>query len=332
MSFELPNKKEIELRYEAYRPAFNEILDKVTASLKKNLHLSSNPTYKNRIKSFNSYYKKILRQKAKESGESKELVTLTDMIGIRVICPFVEDLAEVERQVSEIYDVKEIEKKGAEQSFREFGYESVHILIAVPEDCRPVEHTEVVLPENLVCEIQVRTILQDAWAEVEHELIYKSEFNPFDKPLRRKLASINASLTLADIIFQEIRDYQKKLQNELGTRRNTFYEKADDYSMEVLEMNKESSSKASESPVESPFTKGSIDDLVLQALHEHNVGNFEKAVSIYTQIIGSKPVPPDVVLSVIYKHRGMAYFAQNIYENALEDFTKSFEYDHKSLS
>ena len=331
MSFELPNKKEIELRYEAYRPAFNEILDKVTASLKKNLHLSSNPTYKNRIKSFNSYYKKILRQKAKESGESKELVTLTDMIGIRVICPFVEDLAEVEKQVSEIYDVKEIEKKGADQSFREFGYESVHILIAIPSDCRPVEHTEVVLPENLVCEIQVRTILQDAWAEVEHELIYKSEFNPFDKPLRRKLASINASLTLADIIFQEIRDYQKKLQNELGTRRNTFYEKADDYSMEVLEMNKESSSKASESPVESPFTKGSIDDLVLQALHEHNVGNFEKAVSIYTQIIGSKPVPPDVVLSVIYKHRGMAYFAQNIYENALEDFTKSFEYDPKSF-
>ena len=101
--------------------------------------------------------------------------------------------------------------------------------------------------------------------------------------------------------------------------------------MEVLEMNKESSSKASESPVESPFTKGSIDDLVLQALHEHNVGNFEKAVSIYTQIIGSKPVPPDVVLSVIYKHRGMAYFAQNIYENALEDFTKSFEYDPKSF-
>ena len=91
MSFELPNKKEIELRYEAYRPAFNEILDKVTASLKKNLHLSSNATYKNRIKSFNSYYKKILRQKAKESGESKELVTLTDMIGIRVICPFVEE-------------------------------------------------------------------------------------------------------------------------------------------------------------------------------------------------------------------------------------------------
>ena len=331
MSFELPNKKEIEVRYESYRNAFLEILENVEASLKKNLHLSSNPTYKTRIKSFNSYYKKILRQKAKESGESKELVTLTDMIGIRVICPFVEDLAEVEKQVSEVYDVKEIEKKGAEQSFREFGYESVHILIGIPEDCRPVVNKDVSLPSNLVCEIQVRTILQDAWAEVEHELIYKSEFNPFDKPLRRKLASINASLTLADIIFQEIRDYQKKLQTELGTRRNTFYEKADDYSMEVLQIEKNNAYKASQGAVDSPFAKGSIDDLVLQALHEHNVGNFEKAVSIYTQIIESKPVPPDVVLSVIYKHRGMAYFAQNIYEEALEDFTKSFEYDPKNF-
>lgn len=331
MSFELPNKKEIEARYESYRNVFDEILEKVEGSLKNNLHLFSNPTYKSRIKSFNSYYKKILRQKAKESSESNKLVTLTDMIGIRVICPFVEDLAEVEKQVSEIYDVKEIEKKGAEQSFREFGYESVHILIAIPEDCRPTVNTDIELPDNLVCEIQVRTILQDAWAEVEHELIYKSEFNPFDKPLRRKLASINASLTLADIIFQEIRDYQKKLQSELGTRRNTFYEKADDFSNEVLHISKENPAKSSASSVDSPFTKGSIDDLVLQALHEHNQGNFEKAVSIYTQIIESKPVPAAVVLSVIYKHRGMAYFTQNLYDNALADFSKSFEYDQKNF-
>ena len=331
MSFELPNKKEIEARYESYRNVFDEILEKVEGSLKNNLHLFSNPTYKSRIKSFNSYYKKILRQKAKESSESNKLVTLTDMIGIRVICPFVEDLAEVEKQVSEIYDVKEIEKKGAEQSFREFGYESVHILIAIPEDCRPTVNTDIELPDNLVCEIQVRTILQDAWAEVEHELIYKSEFNPFDKPLRRKLASINASLTLADIIFQEIRDYQKKLQSELGTRRNTFYEKADDFSNEVLHISKENPAKSSASSVDSPFTKGSIDDLVLQALHEHNQGNFEKAVSIYTQIIESKPVPAAVVLSVIYKHRGMAYFAQNLYDNALADFSKSFGYDQKNF-
>ena len=326
-NFILPNKLEIEKRYESYRPAFNEILDKIENLLKQKINLPSNPTYKARIKSFPSYYKKILRQKAKESSESIELVTLTDMIGIRVICAFVEDLALVEKQVVESFDVKEIERKGADQSFKEFGYESVHILIAIPENCLPESGISPELRKNLVCEIQVRTILQDAWAEVEHELIYKSEFNPFDKPLSRKLASINASLTLADIIFQEIRDYQKKLQTELGERRNSFYEKADEFSEEMLGQSHHQ--VADSSIIGRPFSKGSIDDLVLTALHEHNTGNFKKAVEIYTQIINSEPVPPAMVLSVIYKHRGMAYFAQSLYEQALNDFKKSVEYDPK---
>ncbi|MBO4320977.1 MAG: tetratricopeptide repeat protein [Treponema sp.] len=329
MERDLPNKINIQQTYEEYRPVFQEILSKIEASLKKNIHISSAPTYKNRIKSFNSYYKKILRQKPKESAESKTLVTLTDMMGIRVICAFLEDIDIVEKQLEEAYDVKEIERKGSEQSFREFGYESRHVLIAIPEDCMP-EDKSVFLPPDLVCEIQIRTILQDAWAEVEHELIYKSEFNPFDKPLRRKLASINASLSLADTIFQEIRDYQNRLVSELGCRRNTFYDKADELTDKELGTSREN---AMSSPVMSASANkaGSIDDLVLQALHEHNVGNFMQAVLIYTQILESKPEPPDVVKAVILKHRGMAYFAQNQYDSALSDFQESEKHDPKGF-
>ncbi len=324
----LPNKLAIKKRYEEYNPFFYEILSNIESLLKQKIHLLSNPTFKTRIKSFDSYYKKILRQKPKETcSGNNSLVTLTDMIGIRIICPFVEDLAVVEKQVKETFEIKEIERKGAGQSFREFGYESVHILVAIPQGCFPSKKYNLDIPENLVCEIQIRTILQDAWAEVEHELIYKSEFNPFDKPLRRKLASINASLTLADIIFQEIRDYQKKLQNELGTRRNTFYEKADEYSENLLGEPHNQNTELLQ--VDSPFSKGSIDDLVLTALHEHNLGNFNKAIEIYTQIINTEPKLADVVLSVIFKHRGMAYFAQNLYKEALLDFKKSVECDPK---
>ncbi|MGN0730046.1 (p)ppGpp synthetase [Treponema sp.] len=324
----VPNKIKIENCYESYRPIFNEILGKIENLLKQNIHLPSNPTYKSRIKSFSSYYKKILRQKAEESSSGKGLVVLTDMIGIRVICAFVEDLALVEKQIVDLFSVKEIERKGAEQSFKEFGYESVHILVSIPENCLPETGLSDDLKDKLVCEIQIRTILQDAWAEVEHELVYKSEFNPFDKPLRRKLASINASLTLADIIFQEIRDYQKRLQSELGARRNSFYEKADEFSENLLGCSKPQGFKdiALET---SSFSRNSIDDLILAALHEHNVGNFKSAIEIYTQIINSVPTPSDLVLSVIFKHRGMAYFAQNLYEEALSDFKKSIDYDPK---
>lgn len=327
-NFTLPNKLEIEKRYESYRPAFNEILDKIENLLKQKISLPSNPTYKARIKSFPSYYKKILRQKAKESSQSIELVTLTDMIGIRVICAFVEDLALVEKQVVESFDVKEIERKGADQSFKEFGYESVHILIAIPENCLPESGISPELRKNLVCEIQVRTILQDAWAEVEHELIYKSEFTPFDMPLKRKLASMNASLSLADIIFQEIRDYQKKLQNEMMQRRLSFYEKADD--LTIVDGEKTSGKEKNLERV-NPYVRGTIDDMLLQAIHAHNTGDLKSAITIYTQIIESKPEPNNIVLSVILKHRGMAYFAENDFEKALSDFIKSYEFDKKSF-
>lgn len=320
----LPSKNNIKATYESYKPVFAEIVTNVENKLRKTLHLSSNPTYKSRVKSFNSYYRKVLRLKGEEA-ERNNFVELTDMMGIRVICAFLEDLSEVEHQIKNNFVVKEVEYKGAQQSFREFGYESVHVLVSIPKDCMP-KKTELPLPETLVCEIQIRTILQDAWAEVEHELIYKSEFTPFDMPLRRKLASMNASLTLADIIFQEIRDYQKKLQGEVEARRASFYEKADELTLS-------SNGKKIENPEPkninrvSPYVHGTIDDMILEAIQSHNHGDLDKAVEIYSIIINSEPTPPAPVLAVIHKHRGMAYFSQNNYTASLEDFQKSVIYD-----
>ena len=326
----LPEKAELQRIYDSYSSLLNSVLQKIEQKLKNNIHLASMPTYKSRIKSFPSYYKKVLRQKPQEATQNNHLVTLTDMMGIRVICAFLEDLDEVQSQITTLFKIKEIEKHGADQTFKEFGYESIHILVEIPQDCFPESYGAdgIKLQEDTVCEIQIRTILQDAWAEVEHELVYKSDFNPFDKPLRRKLASMNASLTLADIIFQEIRDYQKKLQGELAYRRNSFYEKADDITAEELgtaPVEELTTSEATE------YSHATIDDLVLEALHAHNVGQLDKAVRIYTQIVESKPKPNATVLSVIFKHRGMAFFAENHYEEALLDFKKSVQYDPKGF-
>lgn len=324
----LPSKNNIKATYESYRPVLLEIMENIENKLKATLKLASNPTYKSRVKSFNSYYKKVLRLKSDEA-EKSNFVELTDMMGIRVICAFLEDLPEVENQIKENFDVREVEYKGADQNFREFGYESIHILVGIPDGCYP-EKNSLPLPESLVCEIQVRTILQDAWAEVEHELIYKSEFTPFDMPLRRKLASINASLTLADIIFQEIRDYQKKLQKEVEARRESFYEKADELTLDENSRKKEILESENINRV-SPYVHGTIDDLILEAIQAHNHGEVDKAVEIYSVIINSKPSPPDAVLAVIHKHRGMAYFAMNNYQASLEDFEASVKYDKNAF-
>ena len=324
----IPAKNSLKKIYEDYTPCLEQIMQKIKDSLIKEIKLSSQPTYKARIKSFESYYKKVLRQHPKEAAESSSLVCLTDMMGIRIICTFLEDIQEVREQISAMFDVKEIEIKGANQSFREFGYESIHVLIGIPKEFIPDNLPDKIkIPDELVCEIQIRTILQDAWAEVEHELIYKTEFTPFDMPLRRKLASMNASLSLADIIFQEIRDYQKNLQTEMNTRRRSFYEKADELTDSMI------GKSVQEKSIErvNPYVHGTIDEMILSAIRAHNLGDLETAIKIYTRIIESKPAPNNVVLGVIHKHRGMAYFAKNDYDNALLDFKKSFELDKTSF-
>ena len=323
----IPARVSIKKTYESYIDILEEIMVAIRLKLTNNLKLSSQPTYKSRIKSFNSYYKKVLRQHPEEAATSNSLVCLTDMMGIRIICTFLKDIEIVLAQIKEMFDIYEIEVKGAQQSFKEFGYESVHVLVKIPEDCVPENLPEdKKLPDELVCEIQIRTILQDAWAEVEHELIYKTEFTPFDMPLRRKLASMNASLSLADIIFQEIRDYQKNLQSEMTMRRRSFYEKADE-----LTINEKSERKNELFEKINPYVQGTIDELLLQAIKAHNAGDLDNAILIYTKIIESKPAPNNIVLSVIHKHRGMAHFSKNDYENALVDFRLSFEYDNKSF-
>lgn len=322
---ELPSKNQIKAVYESYNAYLTEILSNITNVLAVALKLSSRPTFKKRVKSFKSYYKKVLRLKPGEAAVSTDLVPLTDMMGIRVICAFLEDINLAIEQIGQVFNVVEVEHKGG-QKFSEFGYESVHVLVKIPEECTP-PLTDIYeglkpLPKEAVCEIQIRTILQDAWAEVEHELIYKTEFTPLDIPLRRKLASLNASLSLADITFQEIRDYQNKLQKEISERRNSFYAIADNLtSDEVKEKKEEDISRVT------PFVQGTIDEMILSAIHAHNVGHLDEAVNIYSRIIEANPVPPEAVLAVIHKHRGMAYFALNKYEEAISDFDKSISYD-----
>ena len=88
----LISKKQIREIYESYTDYFNEIMGKVIERLQQNIKLSAQPTYKSRVKSFDSYFKKILRLKPEQMEETKSLIYLTDMMGIRMICAFLEDI------------------------------------------------------------------------------------------------------------------------------------------------------------------------------------------------------------------------------------------------
>jgi len=332
-----PSKNSLRTEYEKHYPVRAFIAKELEARIEKLLlQMASQPRVKFRIKAFESYFKKYIR--LLKSGTADKSPLIADLIGIRIICPFLEDLAAVEELLKTKFEIIEIERKGGDHTFREFGYESVHLLINVPTDIVPKDIMEKRRPlGGETAEIQIRTLLQDAWAEVEHELVYKAEFAPFDNSRKRKLAAVNASLELADVIFQEMRSYQRSLHGELDKRRDSFFKKIEESTDEAIFPEEESvadddSAKTPEqlmpwSPVEAGTTV-SIDELLVKALTAHNKNQFPKAIAVYTQILEMNP--DDNILSLIYKHRGMAFFARSNYEEAIADFSRSLELDPKS--
>jgi len=328
-----PDQNHLKDQFDKYTAIRHSIVNELKERTEKLLDaIDSNPFISGRIKNFKSYYSKYLR--LLKAGQEEPAIT--DLMGLRIICPFIEDLQATHEIFKKNFQITETELKGHD-NYREFGYESIHLLIVIPQDLIDKYGN----PGTETAEIQIRTILQDAWAEVEHELVYKAEFNPFDDPMRRKLAAVNASLSLADIIFQEIRTHQKKYSKEIEKRRESFYQKIEEstddflfnpeHGFSHLELNAghvKDINLISVMP-DSDDEKRSIDELLVYALSAHNQNRFNDAISQYTRILELKPAN-NMICSIIYKHRAMANFACSQYDKAIEDFTTSLELDPES--
>ncbi|MBN2530629.1 MAG: tetratricopeptide repeat protein [Deltaproteobacteria bacterium] len=293
---------------EEYRVQLHEIVEKIRALL-RNLPVKSHVKY--RVKTFEEYYKKWT------SLGGTEETPIGDMLGVRVICPFLEDLKLVEAQFNRELPISEVDHKGEERSFSEFGYESTHMLLDLNNET--IEHPMPGVAR--ICEIQLRTILQDAWAEVEHELIYKSDWSIPTDQVRRKLAALNANLSLSDVIFQELRDFQKDVQRKQAKRREI--QKNRSGIAHPVEMSKRLDNEQVEEE-----SREDLEKLVLRALTAHSEESFSRAIRLYSRIL-LRP-QSDPIRSIILNHRGMAYFAINENNAARSDFKAALAIDSKS--
>ncbi|MCL2759574.1 MAG: (p)ppGpp synthetase [Treponema sp.] len=330
-----PEKNHLKDEYDKYALVRHLVVNELKEHTENILTaLDSSPVVSGRIKNFSSFFSKYLRLLKTGTKDPK----ITDLLGVRIICPFIEDLQAAETLIENNFTIVEREIKG-HATFKEFGYESTHLLISIPQAIVD-KHGN---PGTNIAEIQIRTILQDAWAEVEHELVYKAEFSPFDEPMKRKLAAVNASLSLADIIFQEIRSYQRKFTKEMGRRRESFFAKIEESTDDLLfasehEFNTLPVSENENIHISQDAYQVSIDDLLVNALSAHNQNRFNEAISQYTHILDLKPASlepqnsedarsANAMRSIIYKHRGMAHFACSRYNEAIDDFTSSLKLD-----
>lgn len=146
----------------------------------------------------------------------KTITELTDIVGIRITTYFSDHVDLISQIISSeflIDDENSIDKRKAIDPDR-FGYMSLHLV---------AEHstTRTQLPEydkfkNIKFEIQIRTILQHAWAEIEHDIGYKSKAQ-VPHLLRRRFSRLSGLLELADEEFFGIRNEIQGYKNELNT-------------------------------------------------------------------------------------------------------------------
>jgi len=310
--------------YEELSPAYEQLLHSVYLKVRDILDTHGIfPTINYRVKRFEAYYDKLI--KMSRLGKNIGSTAITDILGLRIICPFLEDLEAIESLIKTNFHVIELDRKGAQHSIKEFGYKSVHFLVKID----PLQsEQEMPYTSADVCEVQLRTILQEAWAEVEHELIYKSDITLPIESIRRKLASLNAMLTLSDLIFQEIRDYQKEIRERDRRRRQSLEIKL----AAVPNIAREPSFPSEQEKIslmsrEIDFIIGeaSLEKALFAALEAHSMGRLEEAIKIYTSILRLKV--QNKIRSLVYNHRGMAYFGLAAYQNAIGDFSRSIHYD-----
>lgn len=159
-----------------------------------------------------------LRQKLMRPDKTyHSLWDVTDLLGLRVTTYFEDHIGAIAEVVENCFqvDFRNTQDKLAHQDVSSFGYRSFHYV------CAPDSQERAGLPPRFRFEIQVRTILQHAWAEIEHDLGYKaSDSTP--EAIRRRFTRIAGLLELVDEEFVSIRRELKRYEASLGADPGEF--------------------------------------------------------------------------------------------------------------
>ena len=128
---------------------------------------------------------------------------ITDLIGLRVVCLYEDEVERVKDAISAEFDVLDITDKIAqiEGTADSFGYKGLHLDLRLNEARKAMpEYSKYA---DYPFELQIRTVVQDSWSIIDHKIQYKKSI-PND--LKRRINTLAALFELADREFRAIRD------------------------------------------------------------------------------------------------------------------------------
>lgn len=134
---------------------------------------------------------------------------ITDLVGLRVVCLYESQISSVSSVIkNHFYVVKEENKSIDLYENLRFGYKGVHLDLSLSENRRALpEYKDF---QDIRFELQIRSIVQDAWSEVDHRLKYKKQI---PDALKRRIIRLAALFELADQEFEEIRKTTDEIES-----------------------------------------------------------------------------------------------------------------------
>ncbi|MEG0512588.1 MAG: GTP pyrophosphokinase family protein [Clostridia bacterium] len=183
-----------------YSSAIREITTKLQIlNDELSLQNQNNPieSIKSRVKRPVSILNKLKRKGVEPSIENI-MLTLSDVAGIRVICPFIDDIYKVVAMLAKQDDVTVIAVKDYIKHPKENGYRSYHMIVEIP-----VFFSDQKQPIRV--EIQVRTVAMDFWASLEHQMKYKHA-DVTDESISTDLKACADVIAATDVHMQELRN------------------------------------------------------------------------------------------------------------------------------
>lgn len=190
---------ELEEKYKLLRPRYEKLsevmCEVLKAKVKENCLKVTPITY--RAKTTESFL-----DKAKSKEYSDPLSEITDLAGVRIVCMYESDINKIEDIIQSEFKVCERVDKRKEAGSDKMGYLGFHFIVQLRDHCSGPHYDGL---HALKCEIQVRTILQDAWALISHHLVYKEE-SSIPSKIRRDLNNVASLLEIAQGVFDTAKE------------------------------------------------------------------------------------------------------------------------------
>lgn len=155
-------------------------------------------SFQARIKSARSMKQKLQRRRLPVTVQSA-MEQVYDAAGVRLVCPFIQDIDRTAELIRGIPGVQIREEKDYIRTPKSNGYRSYHMILAMP--LRFLGSSTV----TVWMEVQLRTIAMDCWASIEHQLKYKKDI-PEQALIVQELKRCADEITATDLSLQTIRD------------------------------------------------------------------------------------------------------------------------------